>query len=123
VNLLFVATVLSLLAGCAAKSPIEGPVRLGQVASVNGPRVRADQVIEDSRCPLDAQCVWAGRLIVRVTVLGGGWSRQLDLTFGIPVNVADGSLTLVTATPLRRLADQTDTPPPYRFTFSFQGGL
>ena len=122
-HLLFLATALPLLTGCVADGPFEGPVRLGQIASVNGPRVRADQVIEDSRCPIDAHCIWAGRLIVRVTVMGGGWSKQLDLTSGVPVNVADGSLTLVEATPPRRSADRTDKIRPYRFTFSFQGGL
>ena len=90
----FLAVVLPLLAGCGSNRPIDGPVRLGQIASVNGPRVRADEVIEDSRCPTDATCVWAGRLIVRATVLGGGWSRQFDLTLGIPVDVADGRLSL-----------------------------
>lgn len=114
--------LLLLLVGCASFRPTEGPVRLGQIAAVNGPRVRADQVVEDSRCPVDTQCVWAGRLVVRVTVLGGGWSRQIDLTLGTPVNVADGQLTLVAATPGRR-AGQGSKPLPYRFTFQFQGGL
>jgi len=118
----FLAVVLPLLAGCGSNRPIDGPVRLGQIASVNGPRVRADKVIEDSRCPTDATCVWAGRLIVRATVLGGGWSRQFDLTLGIPVDVADGSLSLVAASPLRRLARTNDRRLPYRFTFKFQGG-
>ena len=94
-------------------------VMLGQIAYVNGPRVRVDRVIEDSRCPAVTQCVWAGRLIVRATVMGGTWSRQLDLTLGTPVDVADGKLTLVGAFPYRR----TGKPPSYRFTFSFQGGL
>lgn len=118
----FLAAVLPLLAGCASNLPVEGPVRLGQIASVNGPRVRTDKVIEDSRCPIDANCVWAGRLIVRATVLGGGWSRQLDLTLGIPVNVADGTLTLVAATPPGRSARWNNKLLPYRFTFKFQGG-
>lgn len=95
---------------------------LGKIAWVNGPRVRADRVIEDSRCPADAQCVWAGRLIVRATVLGGGWTRQVDLTLGLPVPVADGSLTLVEATPLRLARTPSNKPLPYRFTFMFQGG-
>ncbi len=65
------------LTGCAAggpvaSQPIEGPVRLGEVAAVDGPKVRPDSVIEDSRCPTDVQCIVEGRLIVRVTVLGGG---------------------------------------------------
>ena len=97
-------------------------MRLGQIAAVNGPRVRADRVVEDSRCPGGTQCVWAGRLVVSATVLGGGWSRQIDLTLGTPVNVADGQLTLVVATPERR-AGQSSRRLPYRFTFQFQGGL
>jgi hypothetical protein len=94
--------IIPLLVGCASTRPVEGPVRLGQMAAVNGTRVRADRVIEDSRCPTDAQCVQAGRLIVQVTVFGGGWSRQFDLQPGMPVHVADGNLTLVEATPLPR---------------------
>ncbi|WP_126941819.1 MULTISPECIES: hypothetical protein [unclassified Xanthomonas] len=114
------------LAGCAAAGPItarpiEGPVRLGDIAAVDGPRVRPDRVIEDSRCPAEVQCVVAGRLIVRATVLGGGWSKQIDLTLGVPVPVADGQLTLVDAT--APPADSaTASTSAMRFTFRFQGG-
>ena len=82
-----------LLAGCATtpgSHGIEGPVALGQVAYVGGPRVRPDRLIEDSRCPAGTQCVWAGRVMVRATVIGGNWSKQMDLTLGTPVHVADG---------------------------------
>jgi hypothetical protein len=97
-------------------------VRLGQMAAVNGPRVRADRIIEDSRCPSGVQCVQAGRLIVQVTVFGGGWSRRLDLQLGIPVDVADGSLALIEASPRPQTADQRGSLRRYRFTFDFQGG-
>jgi len=110
------------LGACAAAGPVEGPVRLGQISSVNGPRVRADAVVEDSRCPIDVQCVWAGRLILRATVFGGGWSKQVDMTLGIPVAVADGRLTLTDVTPARRSGEQGSKAMPYRFTFAFQGG-
>ncbi|MFD1951237.1 hypothetical protein ACFSGX_10725 [Sphingomonas arantia] len=113
--------VLSLLAGCAAAGAVDGPVRLGQTADVGGPRVRVDRVIEDSRCPVDAQCVWAGRLIVRATVLGGTSSRQVDLTLGEPMAIADGKLTLITAVSDRGTGQQANAQ--YRFTFDFQGGL
>lgn len=53
-----------------------------------------DRVIEDSRCPADVQCIQAGRLVVRATVLGGGWCKEMDLTPGTPVPVADGMLRL-----------------------------
>lgn len=115
--------VIPLLVGCAATRPVEGPVRLGQMAAVGGPRVRADRIIEDSRCPADVQCVQAGRLIVQVTVFGGGWSKQFDLQPSMPVNVADGRLILVEASPPPRTTRLADRLRSYRFTFSFQGGL
>ncbi|WP_428695964.1 hypothetical protein [Stenotrophomonas chelatiphaga] len=107
-------------AGSVARAPIEGPVRLGEMAAVDGPKVRPDRVIEDSRCPADVQCIQAGRLVVRATVLGGGWSKELDLTLGVPVPVADGMLTLVDATPVP-VTTATDLSAA-RFTFKFQGG-
>ncbi|MFB9037944.1 hypothetical protein [Xanthomonas arboricola] len=114
------------LAACAATGPvtgqpIEGPVRLGEIAAVDGPRVRPDSVIEDSRCPPDVQCIVEGRLIVRATVMGGGWSKQIDLTLGVPVPVADGMLTLVDATPVP-LSGYAVPASAARFTFKFQGG-
>ncbi len=113
------------LAGCAAggpvaSQPIEGPVGLGETAAVDGPRVRPDRVIEDSRCPADVQCIRAGRLVVRATVLGGGWSKEMDLTLGVPVPVADGMLTLVDATPVPISGETVASSA--RFTFKFQGG-
>ncbi|GGE94152.1 hypothetical protein [Sphingomonas prati] len=113
--------VLSLLAGCATAGAVEGPVRIGRTAHVGGPRVRVDRIIEDSRCPVDTQCVWAGRLIVRATVLGGTSSRQVDLTLGEPVAIADGKLTLVAAVPDRSTGQRANAQ--YRFAFDFQGGL
>ncbi|WP_243649709.1 MULTISPECIES: hypothetical protein [unclassified Sphingomonas] len=110
------------ITGCTAQVPVEGPIALGQTAFVDGPKVRADRVIEDSRCPVDAQCVWAGRLVVRATVMGGGWSRQIELTLGMPVNVADGALTLVAASPVRRVDAHPAKGSAYRFTFEFRGG-
>nr|WP_210132179.1 hypothetical protein [Stenotrophomonas rhizophila] len=107
-------------AGPVARSPIEGPVRLGEMAAVDGPKVRPDRVIEDSRCPADVQCIQAGRLVVRATVLGGGWSKELDLTLGVPVPLADGMLTLVDATPVPVTGETSGSAA--RFTFKFQGG-
>lgn len=63
VRILMLASLAAIsLAGCAASKrvaspPIEGPVRLGEIAAVDGPRVRPDRVIEDSRCPADVQCI------------------------------------------------------------------
>ncbi len=121
--LLFAALTLT---GCAhgiARTPLrEGPARLGETVSVGGPTVRPVKVLEDSRCPENARCIWAGRMVVRAIVAGGRWSRQIDLTLGQPVQVADGALTLVSALP-EKSATKATKPGDYRFGFAFQGGL
>jgi hypothetical protein len=112
------------LTGCAATTAgptAEGPARLGQTVYVDGPRVTPVRAIEDSRCPMNARCVWAGRVVLRVRVRGDAWSREIDLTLGEPVPVADGALTLTSVSPERR-TDKPITPRDYRFTFTFQGG-
>lgn len=112
------------LSGCAATTATatEGPARLGQTVHVDGPRVTPLRVIEDSRCPMNARCVWAGRVVLRVKVQGGAWQRELDLTLGEPVPVADGTLILTAVTPDRR-TDQPIRSRDYRFAFTFAGGL
>ena len=94
---------------------------LGAVASVNGLKVRPLKIIEDSRCPINAVCVWAGRVIVRTEVVGGSWREIRDLEFGIAQPIADGRLTLVAVMPAK-LAGADVGPRAYRLTFDFQGG-
>jgi len=116
--------LVAVLAGCATVPPANaGPTAgLGQVAATNGLHVRPLKLIEDSRCPHNARCIWAGRLIVRTEVIGGSWRQTRDLELGKPQPIADGSLTLVAATPEKSAGAETD-PRSYLFTFDFQGGL
>ena len=112
------------LAACAAlPSSAAGPTAaLGQQAKVDGLRVTPLKVLEDSRCPVNARCVWAGRIVVHAAVTGGSWQRTLDLELGRPQPIADGQLTLVAAEPGKTAGTETD-PRAYRFTFAFEGGL
>jgi len=112
------------LASCTTVQPARaGPtVGLSQLADTNGIRVRPIEVVEDSRCPALVRCVWAGRIVVRSEVIGGSWSRTLDLELGNPQHVADGALTLIAVVPGTMPGAKID-PRAYRFTFDFQGGL
>jgi hypothetical protein len=124
-RLLPVLTALLPLAGSAAAASPEAlghSVRLGRTVYVNGPRVTPIRVIEDSRCPMNARCIRAGTVILRVRVAGGRWSRTLDLTLGQPVPVADGSLLLSAVSP-DRTAGETLAKRRLRFTFTFEGGI
>lgn len=116
-----------LLSACAttAGAPLAdgGDVALGQKAFVDGPIVEPVAIIEDSRCPMDARCVWAGRVRVKMLWHRGNGERQMfDVTLGEPTPLADGQFTLESVRPERR-TDVTLRPADYRFSFRFAGGL
>ena len=116
------ATVLALLAlaSCATVPETDfanGPTAsLNEVANLDGLTVRPLAVIEDSRCPAQVQCVWAGRVRIRAEVSGDGIR---ELTLGEPVTVSSGTLTLVDVRPGKR-APEAIAPRAYQFTFRFE---
>lgn len=119
----------ALLAGCATTGQANpGPdrsltwLRLGQTASVGGPRVTPLSLIEDSRCPAKVACVWAGQVRVTVRVTTGAGTRNIELATRRPVAVADGTLELVDVRPAKR-ADAAIPKADYRFGLRFSGGL
>jgi hypothetical protein len=63
------------LAACATV-PTAAPIRddglahLGEATRVGKLVVTPRLVVEDSRCPINARCVWAGRAVVRTDVVG-----------------------------------------------------
>lgn len=107
------------LAACATLPAATGPVAtIGETATVGGLRVRPVEVVEDSRCPTNVTCVWAGRLILRAEVAKRGFRQTRNLILGEAQEVPGGKLTLVSAEP-GRLAGEQPAPPPTRFTFKF----
>ena len=118
------------LAGCVTVYPPDEPsgmsgivyARLGQTVAVDGPRVTPLAVIEDSRCPAGVQCVWAGRVRLSVRIATGAGTATREMTSGMPLQVADGALTLVEVSP-QRSRDSAPSSADYRFGFRFDGGL
>ncbi len=110
------------LAACATvpvvvESPTAG---LGEIATVGTLRVRPLQIVEDSRCPINARCVWAGRLVLRAEARGASGREVRDLTLGEPITVQGTSLALISVEPAK-MAGIAGKLIPYRFTFA--GGL
>lgn len=104
------------LAACATTSKVErtdGFAMIGQTTRVGADKVRVDSLIEDSRCPMNARCVWAGRVIVEATVERGGAFDTKRFTLGDP---SDG-LMLDTVEP-GRMAGKKLKPADYQFHFS-----
>ena len=89
---------------------------IGETADLGGGlRVRPLEVLEDSRCPQNARCIWAGRLRLRVAIDGDG---EREMTLGdAATQTPRGAFALVAVSP----GPWTDWPegakPPYRFGF------
>jgi hypothetical protein len=89
---------------------------LNQTADLgNGLRVRPLDVLEDSRCPQNARCVWAGRLRLRVNIEGVG-EREVTLDEGV-VETMRGTFSLVAVSPGPWTDWPEDQRTPYRFGF------
>ncbi|WP_428681630.1 hypothetical protein [Sphingopyxis sp.] len=98
-------------------------VALGQRAMVDGPIVEPVKILEDSRCPMNARCIWAGRVRLQMVWIRGNGERQpFEVTLGEPVQLADGQFTLESVRPEKMTGDATKSAD-YRFSFRFAGGL
>ena len=67
--------------------------------------VRFLELVDDSRCPTDVNCVWAGNAKIKVRVRGNGRSHDLTLDTNGPnqAGTAEGySIKLVGLTPTPR---------------------
>lgn len=122
---LIAALSLSACAATSSQTPLAdgSNVALGQRAQVDGPIVQPVKILEDSRCPMNARCIWAGR--VRVQMLwhrGNGEKQPFEVTLGQPVHLADGQFTLESVRP-EKMTNVTLKPEDYRFSFRFDGGL
>jgi hypothetical protein len=115
-----VATFIALLlTACATVPPAStGPTAgLGQIAVVGGLTIRPIEVVEDSRCPAQVRCVWAGRLIVRARMNGPGWTQVRDFELGGFQAVDQYRVKLISAEPQKAEPGEIDRRA-YRFTFA-----
>lgn len=95
--------------------------RLGETVAAGGPKVTSITVLEDSRCPEEKRCIWAGRVRVNARIDLGSGSQMRELTQGQPVPVADGTLELVEVQPKK--TERVIASEAYRFGWRFMGGL
>ena len=122
--------LLTLLAApLAACSTTAGPEEWGTIAPEGSAvplrqSVRAGstiltpvQVVEDSRCPANARCVWAGRVILRTRVESAGGREVVDLTLGEPREAAGRGVALTSVAPAPMAGGRDIADGDYRFTF------
>lgn len=94
-------------------------VRVGQTVSLAGRKVTVLKVLEDSRCPVEVDCVWSGQVTLHLRVERAGKTSLGSLGTYKPLPVAGGELELVDTLPERSEA-RALSPADYRFTLKFR---
>lgn len=98
--------------------PQGSPTALLQTVKVGDLSVTPQEVVEDSRCPINARCIWAGRLVVRTRIDGAGWRDTADLTLGEPYGTHGTVIALTSGEPAPEAGAERETAKEdYRFTF------
>lgn len=115
-HILSLGLALAVTAGSAQGSPNLPSGGLGESIEVDYDIfVVPEAVIEDSRCPVNVDCIWAGRLVLRVQMQFPLRDLPMTIEFGETRSVGSGSLTFYAASPERT----TDPIPPQNYHFSF----
>lgn len=89
------------------------------VTGLLGIRIEPLKVIEDSRCPVDVQCIQAGRVRLEAQIVDGMGTSTETFIVGTPITLEAASVTLVSVAPARY--SQTNLKPSdYIFTFEIR---
>jgi hypothetical protein len=87
--LLIITSCLMLLSlGCSTNAEVEGrlneelSLHIGQTARITEENLTIEfiEIVEDSRCPRNVTCVWAGRAVVKTRIAADGLAQELLLT-------------------------------------------
>ncbi len=87
ISFLFLALILGLIQVSFAQAQTQMQLRVGQQKSMANGKVRVKfiSVMEDSRCPSDVNCIWAGNAKVKIQVIvRGGETKVFELNTNTP---------------------------------------
>ncbi|MFK8164857.1 MAG: hypothetical protein AB8H12_20595 [Lewinella sp.] len=98
------------------QSPPDG-MEIGQFFKVNDTRIFFAQVVDDSRCPCEADCIWEG--VATVRLFAGGDTLRIHTTdnagFSTTTTFEDKTIRLVDLLPFP-CNGQPDSQDDYRLT-------
>ena len=115
--------LLAVLGACTTAPPPFAPVGTAVPIAEGvhaGKLVAVPQVLlEDSRCPMNARCVWAGRVVLSTRIYGPDFDETVPLTLGEPYATHGTSITLVSVQPEQQAGEEIPVP---FYRFAFEGG-
>lgn len=115
----FAALVLGACAVIPAGVREDGYARLSEPTRAGPLIVRPVRLVEDSRCPMNARCIWAGRVVVEANVTENGQTQTRNLVLGEPALTVSGQVTLDSVEPSTQ-TDKPILPGEYSFHFGYQ---
>ena len=74
-------------------------LKLNQLGTFRDISIRPFTVDEDSRCPEDVQCIWAGTVHLLAEIVANGVSSTATLVLGETLTTNDKSITLKSVSP------------------------
>lgn len=95
---------------------------LGQSVTIQGLMITPKEVLEDSRCPKDVQCIQAGRVRIQTVIVSEGKATTTEMTLGEPVLISGAQVTLTVVAP-DKISKVAIKPGEYRFTFIVKKGV
>jgi hypothetical protein len=101
-------------------SPATVEAKVGKSATVLGIGILPLAVTEDSRCPVDVECVWAGKISVSVRIHNALGDSDVTMAPNTPVTTQDGTITLIDVRPAPHSGVKL-TPADYVFVFRVAG--
>ena len=104
------------VATTTVSSTVSLQVRMGQKVSGGGVTITPFALLEDSRCPVDVQCIQAGTVRVKATLESGLGTASQEFKLGQIVTTEAETITLTTVTP-QKMAGVSIKSSEYVFTF------
>ncbi len=135
VDLAFLAALVFVASACGPTTrtlrPGEVVLKPGESIVGTDPAIEVTfvEIVQDSRCPADAMCVWAGQVQVLLQVTHGTERFQYTLTLGemsegqINSIAVDGYVITLTQVNPYPLASQPTNPGDYKITLDIQADM
>ncbi len=79
--------------------PVSLEARIDQKVSGLGVDITPLAVLQDSRCPVDVQCIQAGTVKIRARLVGGLGTAMQEFTIGQPITTETEMVTLTAVSP------------------------
>lgn len=95
---------------------VELTLALNQSSSLLGIQITPKDLIEDSRCPTDVNCIQAGTVRVRASLTDGESQQERTFVLGQAQNIFGKEIILQSVLPIKISTKQVKTAD-YRFVF------